>query len=200
MGTKTDRWNKRMMPQLRTEAEIRRYLNRTEVIDWIETLLIAATVMIFFLLFVIQTVVVDGNSMNPTLHEHERLFTAAQFYQVEPRDIVVIRRDHNTPIIKRVIATEGQMVDIDFIQGKVYVDGEEQDEPYIAAPTYNSGGDQGISFPATVPEDCIFVLGDNRNESLDSRYQEIGMVNLDHVFGKVLFRFFPFDKIGLVGD
>ena len=92
------------------------------------------------------------------------------------------------PIVKRVIATEGQTVDIDFEQGLVYVDGELLDEPYINEPTYLSYAESGqaLEYPAVVPEGCIFVMGDNRNHSADSRFAPVGMVDQRDVLGKVL--------------
>lgn len=97
-------------------------------------------------------------------------------------------------MVKRVIATEGQTIEIDFDRGRVYVDGELLDEPYIAEPTHNQLDFQG---PQTVPEGCVFVMGDNRNASSDSRRAQIGMVDERLIVGKVLLRVFPFDSIGV---
>lgn len=171
---------------------------KNEVIEWLETLFIYLSIAVFILLFIFHNVQVDGNSMLPTLHNNERLVTSPLFYNIQKDDIVVINRDYDEPLVKRVIATEGQTVNIDFKKSEVYVDGELQNEPFILEPTKNSGGDRGITYPATVPKGCIFVMGDNRNDSLDSRYQEVGMIHTDHVFGKVLFRLTPFNKMGLV--
>lgn len=184
------------LPVLETDEEKRRYLLKYELMDWAETLLIAGTVVVFVLLFICQIVVVNGPSMQPTLHNGERLLTWSTFWDLEAGDIVCVNRDGEEPIIKRVIATEGQTVDVDPQQGKVYVDGKELDESYILEPTYTDGNNRSIGFPAEVPEDCIFVMGDNRNNSLDSRFQEVGMVRIDHVFGKVACRIYPFDKFG----
>lgn len=178
--------------QPQNAAEIRRTLWKGELLDWVETLTIAVTIAMVTLLFFVQIVIVDGDSMNPTLFDTERLLISTSLYGIDRGDIVVIHRDNDEPIVKRVIATEGQTVDIDFVKGEVYVDGQLQQEDYIFEPTYNSGGALGVSFPVTVPKDCVFVLGDNRNHSLDSRYQEIGMVPTDHIFGEVLCRIYPF--------
>ena len=92
------------------------------------------------------------------------------------------------PIIKRVIAPEGQTVDIDFVEGIVYVDGVALDEPYTNTPTTLF---EGVSFPLTVEDGCIFVLGDNRNDSLDSRSREIGQIDKREILGKAIFLAIP---------
>ena len=101
--------------------------------------------------------------------------------------------DDDKPIVKRVIAMEGQTVDINFDTGEVFVDGVLQDEPYINEPTYR---DNGTQFPLTVPENCIFVMGDNRNHSTDSRDPRIGCVDQRYVLGKALQIVMPFKRIG----
>ena len=98
-------------------------------------------------------------------------------------------------LVKRVIATAGQTIDIDFNRGIVYVDGVAMDEPYINALTENRDDFQG---PQTVPEGCVFVMGDNRNESTDSRHATIGMVDARLIIGKVYFTVFPFSDFGSV--
>lgn len=157
---------------------------------------ILACVTIVFV-FAIRLVGVDGDSMYPTLHDRDYLGLLSNvFYQeVEQGDIVVMTVPffENEPIVKRVIATEGQTVDIDFNSGSVYVDGKLQQETYINEPTYLSYEEmgQGLSYPALVPEGCIFVMGDNRNHSADSRFAPVGMVDERDVLGKVLCVLFP---------
>lgn len=154
---------------------------------------ILAFVTVLFV-FAIRLVGVDGDSMYPTLHHRDYLglLSNVLYRDVEPGDIVVITVPDgefaNEPIVKRVIATGGQTVDIDFDQGIVYVDGVEQDEPYINEPTYLSYQEvgQGMEYPLTVDEGCLFVMGDNRNHSADSRYAPVGLVDEDDVLGKVL--------------
>jgi signal peptidase I len=111
-------------------------------------------------------------------------------YQPSRGDIVVVTKPNseNEPLIKRVIALEGQTVDIDFSKGIVYVDGEALDEPYVNTPT-NLRYD--VKFPITVPKGDLFVLGDNRNGSLDSRSSRIGFIDTRYVLGKVYLRIFP---------
>ena len=106
-------------------------------------------------------------------------------------DIIVASKDsfkNGEPIIKRIIATEGQTVDIDFEAGIVYVDGNALDEPYVNTPTNLK---EGSTFPLTVAEGCVFVMGDNRNDSLDSRSTEIGQIDCREIMGKVLFLAIP---------
>ena len=103
------------------------------------------------------------------------------------------RRDES--IIKRVIAVGGDTVDIDFYKGTVSVNGQELDEPYVGTPTNLS---YDMKFPLTVPAGKLFVLGDNRNDSIDSRSTDIGLINENKVLGKVIFRFYPFNKIGII--
>ena len=122
-------------------------------------------------------------------------------------DIVVARKEgfSSEPIVKRVIATEGQTVDIDFSTGSVYVDGELLEETYIKEPTYD---DEGLAFPVTVEEGCIFVMGDNRNASDDSRNPRLGIVDERYVLGKAVFLLLPgndsvtkkpdYSRIGLI--
>ena len=170
--------------------------------------LLAAVILIFMLCF--RVVVVSGTSMNNTLLDGDYLLLIGDmFYRnPQPGDVIVASKDsfdNGAPIVKRVIATEGQEVDIDFNSGIVYVDGVPLDEPYTMTPTNNP---EGTSFPLVVEEGCIFVMGDNRNASKDSRDPEIGQIDRREVLGKVVFLFFPgtnkgthkldFSRIGVV--
>ena len=177
-----------------------------EIFEWLDVLVVAiiAVVLVFSFLFRIATI--DGGSMENTLFGGERVVITDFFYTPKAGDIVVVSRNidnsvsdintSDTPIIKRVIATEGQTVDIDFENGIVYVDGEALEEPYVKTPT-NVAYD--IEFPVTVDEGCIFVLGDNRNDSLDSRSSKIGnggMIDTRYVLGHAIYRIWPFTKLG----
>ncbi len=158
--------------------------------------LIAGVLLVFSFLF--RVVVVSGPSMNHTLVDGDCLLLLGNVLYTEPKkgDIVVIAKekyDHGTPIIKRVIATEGQTVDIDFQAGIVYVDGNALDEPYTATPTTLY---EGVDFPLTVSEGCVFVLGDNRNDSKDSRSLEIGQIDCREILGKGILLFFPGNNKG----
>ena len=169
---------------------------RGEIYDWMQSLVFALIICIIVFVFIFRIVDVSGDSMNPTLLNGDKLVVSDVFYKPKQGDIVIFRKDEYKAeaLVKRVIATEGQTIEIDFDRGRVYVDGELLDEPYIAEPTRNQLDFQG---PQTVPEGCVFFMGDNRNASSDSRKAEIGMVDERLIVGKVLLRVFPLDSIGV---
>ncbi|MBQ8763594.1 MAG: signal peptidase I [Clostridia bacterium] len=159
---------------------------------------IAAVAIVFIFLF--RTVGVVGDSMYPTLHNTDRIILSAFYDESENGDIVVTCQPSKSPVIpdvlvKRVIATEGQTVDIDFEKGVVYVDGVALDEPYINEPTHDR---ENFYEPVTVPEGYVFVMGDNRNHSTDSRDNRVGLIREEYILGEALFRIVPFGqfKIG----
>ncbi|MBQ9929954.1 MAG: signal peptidase I [Oscillospiraceae bacterium] len=166
---------------------------------WRKTLLVYAhdviyvlAALVIFSLF-LRVVVVDGTSMNGTLKDGDYLLVLSNIFYREPQqgDIIVASKEtfeDGAPIVKRVIATEGQTVDIDFEEGIVYVDGEALDEPYTLTPTSLY---EGVDFPLVVGENCLFVLGDNRNGSRDSRHPSIGLIDEREVIGKVIFLMIP---------
>lgn len=168
---------------------------RGEVYEWIQCLVFALIFCVILFVFFFRLVDVVGDSMNPTLENADKMVVSDLFYKPKQGDIVIFRKDEYKPeaLVKRVIATEGQTVEIDFNKGRVYVDGVLLDEPYIAEPTRNQIDFTGIQ---VVPEGCVFVMGDNRNESADSRDSRIGMVDERLIIGKVLFTVFPLDHIG----
>ena len=174
--------------------------------DWL--FLLIAIFLLFLLVF--RVIVVSQDSMFSTLWDGDYLLLLNNVFYHEPEqgDIVVISKktfDDGRPIIKRVIATEGQTVDIDFENGIVYVDSEALQEDYINNLTTN---DEGMAFPLTVEDNCIFVLGDNRGVSLDSRSPQIGQIDRREILGKALFLMIPgthhgqfsqdFGRIGVV--
>jgi len=165
--------------------------------DWLESIVSALVVCILLFVFVGRTVCVIGSSMVPTLEADDRLVISKLFYEPEYGDIVVLRKTEfaDYPIVKRVIAIEGQTVDIDFDEGIVYVDGDALDEPYTNSATNDREDFDG---PIKVPEGCVFVMGDNRNRSTDSRTDSIGCVDTRYIIGKAYFRLTPFDKIGKI--
>lgn len=168
---------------------------RGEVYEWIQCLVFALIFCVIVFVFFFRLVDVVGDSMNPTLENADKMLVSDLFYKPKQGDIVIFRKDEYKPqaLVKRVIATEGQTVEIDFNKGRVYVDGVLLDEPYIAEPTINQIDFTGVQ---VVPEGCVFVMGDNRNESSDSRDSRIGMVDERLIIGKVLFTVFPLDHIG----
>lgn len=180
-----------------------------DLYEWTQALVGSVLAVVLVFTFLIRLIGVDGHSMVPTLQNGDRLLVLSSLldHDYEYGDIVVLREESflEEPIVKRVIATEGQTVDIDFEAGIVYVDGEALDEPYINEPTYM---EEGTEFPLTVPEGCIFVMGDNRNHSSDSRDSRLGTVDTRCVLGKAVFLAFPgaddvtgkreFGRIGLI--
>ena len=161
--------------------------------SWLRTLVcvVLATVLVFTL--VVRIVRVEKQSMRETLQNGDILLTVNRHLagELKAGDIVVVKKEYfedGKPIVKRIIATEGQTVDIDFDAGVVYVDGQALEEDYIREPTYL---DEGLEFPITVPEGCLFLLGDNRNNSMDSRYPDLGPVDVRCVIGKAVVLVFP---------
>ena len=141
--------------------------------------------------FFFRTATVSGRSMQPTLNSGDMLMVTALGSEHKQGDIVVITQPNafNEPIIKRIIAVEGQKVDIDFEQGVVYVDGKREEGDYkLNAPTFER---EDFNGPVTVPEGHVFVMGDNRNDSTDSRSNDVGMINVKYIYGTVLGRISP---------
>ncbi len=169
----------------------------SELFDWGEALLISLATVILIFVFGVRIIGVEGHSMEPTLQDSNQLLVSNLFYTPEKGDIVILTKDSfmTSPIVKRVIATEGDTIDIDFDEGTVTVNGEVLEEDYILEPTYTQ---LDTDFPQTVPEGCVFVMGDNRNGSTDSRYSELGMVDTRYIIGKVLLRIYPLNEIGTV--
>ncbi len=174
------------------------------VVEYVEIFAFALLFVLLIFSFAFRLCVVDGGSMNNTLQDQEKVLTTNLFYSPECGDIVVFYENkiHEKPLVKRVIATEGQTVEINFNTGKVYVDGEELDEDYVYLNTgkyeygiiyQNPNFDRETRiFKATVPDDSVFVMGDNRNGSDDSRNSSIGFVSRQQIMGKVICRISPF--------
>lgn len=163
------------------------------VLLYVHDLMCMLLVMMLLFLVVFRVILVTGDSMFTTLWDGDYLLLVSELFcgDPEPGDIVVISKqsfDNGSPIVKRVIATQGQTVDIDFESGTVYVDGQALREPYIHNETTN---EEGTVFPLTVAENCIFVLGDNRAVSLDSRSPQIGQIDRREVLGKALCLMIP---------
>lgn len=150
-------------------------------------------VFVLLFTFVARVIVVSGPSMESTLWERDLIFVWALGYEPKQGDIVVLTQEHyqEDSIIKRVIATGGQRVDIDYNTGTVYVDGQALQEDYINEPMRLPGWGEGVNH-VEVPEGCIFVMGDNRNHSADSRHPDIGIVDTRCVIGRGLAVLFPF--------
>lgn len=161
--------------------------------EWVQALVCSVVAVVMLFTFAVRLIGVDGRSMVPTLQNGDRLLVLTSLLNNDYQygDIVILRKgafSGGEPIVKRVIATEGQTVDIDFEKGIVYINGAPLEEDYINEPTYT---EEGTVFPLTVPENSIFVMGDNRNNSSDSRSSLLGTVDTRYVIGKAVFLLFP---------
>lgn len=172
------------------------------VYSWLQPILFALTVLILVSTFLGRLIGVDGDSMLPTLHNGDMLVLQSVGYTPKNGDVVVLSTPTfrgGAPLVKRIIATGGQRLDIDYDAGVVYVDGVALEEDYLGETMRKPSFDH-YDYPLTVPEGCVFVMGDNRNNSSDSRYDEfaqsIGMVDQRRVLGRAVWILFPFSRFG----
>lgn len=158
--------------------------------EWLDSIIIALACLLVVFTFFFRVAGVDGKSMYPTLNHGDWLAISSENYTARRGDIIVITEPNgvNRPIIKRIIGIAGDEIDIDFMNHTVSVNGKELDEPYINEPT---GRYFDVEFPVTVPEGHVFVMGDNRNDSLDSRSSMVGFVDERYILGRAFFRFMP---------
>ncbi len=163
---------------------------------WLQALVRALVTLILLFTFVGRVIGVDGRSMLPTLHDRDTMLLQSLGYRPAQGDVVVLTKYFEQvrgPIVKRVIATEGQTVDIDYAAGTVTVDGIVLDEPYIREPM-RAPWTEGATH-ITVPEGHVFVMGDNRNESNDSRNPSLGTVDERYILGRVLMVLLPLNHL-----
>lgn len=167
------------------------------VYDWIRCIIFAIAIVVIVLTFVFRLVDVEGTSMCDTLQTKDKVIVTNLLYTPRDNDIVVISHgaEYKKPIIKRVIATEGQTLELDYENEKIIVDGIEISEPYIKGTTFSGNYGNNV-IPSVIPEGKIFVMGDNRQVSLDSRSTEIGLIDVKDVIGKAQVVAFPFDHFG----
>ena len=163
-----------------------------ELYDWLQCIVSAIICGIFIFVFLGRTIGVDGHSMMQTLQDRDRVIMSNLFYTPHNGDIVVFRSSSETfgetPLVKRIIAVAGQTIDINFNTGEVFIDGALIYEPYINELTTSR---DSFSGPMTIPEGYVFVMGDNRNGSTDSRSSRVGLVDTRLILGKVLFIVVP---------
>ena len=167
------------------------------LLEWYEALISAALVLVLIFSFFFRIIQEDGSSMVPTLVNGDKLIVWGAGYTPQRGDVVIVDSytSYGKPLVKRVIAKGGDTVSIDYATGTVAVNGEVLQEDYIAEPTY-LGYD--VQFPYTVPEGTVFVMGDNRNQSLDSRSTYVGCIDERDILGRVLLCFMPFTDFGVV--
>lgn len=201
-----------------------------ELYDWSEALVTSLVFVILVFALIVRIIGVEGSSMEPTLHDGDKVLLTNMFYEPQRGDVVVFTKkglgleelhrspssetgSHNNgdlrefipyyqkvedqPLVKRIIATEGETVDINMETGKVSVNGEVLEEDYIKDVIRI---DPDMIFPAVVPEGCVFVMGDNRNNSLDSRSDKVGFIDKRYILGHVIARIYPFTNISLINS
>ena len=174
-----------------------------ELFEWLQMVMICVLGAVIAFNLVVRLSVVDGQSMDPTLEHGELMLVWSLGYSPKQGDIVIINKTtanflHEQAIVKRVIALGGQTVDIDYGEGVVYVDGEALEEDYILEEMYFPGNPYMQETHFEIPEGEVFVLGDNRNGSTDSRDERLGSIDEDYILGRAVAAVWPMDKIGLI--
>ena len=173
---------------------------------WVQTLVYAVVAIVLVFTFVGRLTRVEGNSMLNTLHDGDLLLLQSVGYEPKVGDVVVLNKTTaettallgGDAIVKRVVALGGQTVRIDYSTSTLYVDDQVVDEPYVREFMHLRSGPYSGQTPFVVPEDSVFVLGDNRNESTDSRQEMLGPVHKDYILGRALCILFPLSDIKLL--
>lgn len=162
--------------------------------DWVKSVLVSVVLIVMIMAFVLRIVVIDGTSMENTLMNLDKAIITTFNYEPKDGDIVAIAHggNLNETIIKRVIATEGQTIEFDFEKAQVIVNGVILDEPYIKNATTRSND---WDIPTVIPEGYVFVMGDNREVSRDSRESAVGLIPVDDIIGKAQVIITPFDRM-----
>ena len=171
------------------------------VFEWLEIFIISVAAVFILFSFVARIAVVDGSSMYPTLSHNDKLLVRQIFYTPKQGDIIVCQSENyglDKPLVKRIIATEGQKVRLDRENWKIYVNGFAIDEPYLVQGSGLMINWEYETDEIVVPQGHVFVLGDNRNNSLDSRFYGVGFIDERYIIGQVIYRFLPFDGFGPV--
>ena len=153
--------------------------------EFVSTVIMALLIVAVVFTFVFRIATVEGSYMNPTLENSDKIIITNLTSNYKVGDIIVIHRTSDVPLIKRIIAKEGDTVDIDFKKGQVKINGKVIEEDYIAEPTHLDFED-GFDYPVKVPKGHVFVMGDNRNASLDSRCGQVGFIDVNSIVGKAV--------------
>jgi signal peptidase I len=177
---------------------------KNDLFSWLQALVFALLLLILSFTFLGRIISVDGNSMYPTLHHKDMLLLQCVGYEPKQGDIVVLTKPFagfTSPIVKRIIATGGQTVRIDYNEGLVYVDEVPLNEPYINEVMKQPSPSSSLTITnAKVPEGYVFVMGDNRNASTDSRHPELGVVDQRYILGRAFFVLLPFDRLSPINS
>ena len=174
---------------------------RADVYDWIQCIIFALVFCVLLFVFAVRMVNVVGHSMVPTLEQNDKVVISNLFYHPKQGDIVVLHKNFegiNKPIVKRVIAVGGQTVEIDYDTNTVYVDGEPINQDFILEPMVQPSNPAMQQTYWEVPEGSVFVMGDNRNNSLDSRVDELGPVDNRYILGKAIYTLLPAEHAGAI--
>jgi signal peptidase I len=187
---------------------------REKIFSFAETMIISLFSVTLVFVFLLRVTTITGISMAETLSEGDRVIMTAWYGTPKQGDVVVINAEHavtmndsgelvaskgiNKYIVKRIIAVPGQKVDFDFHKGTVYIDDKVYDEPYITGLTHLDEGAFTGHYPLTVPDGYVFVMGDNRRDSQDSRSYRIGLIPEEDIVGKILMRVYPLKDLGLI--
>lgn len=174
------------------KIQLKKSMVTSTVFDWLGSLFMALICVLIVMSFFFRVIDVDGPSMEPTLINHDKVIITDLFYTPHQGDIVVISHgeSYEKALIKRVIAIEGQDLQIDFENNKVYVDGKLLEEDYIQGVT-KLGDKSPDEVNGIIPEGKVFVMGDNRTISLDSRWNEIGLISVSDIIGKAQLDIIP---------
>ena len=173
---------------------------RMDLYYWLQALVVALIAIVLLFTFVGRIIGVKGSSMYPTLHNGDMMLVQSIGYHPRQGDVVVLTKESflSEAIVKRVIAVGGQTVEIDYDTGTVYVDGQPLEEDYIMEPMVRPESPYLQGTYWEVPEGSVFVMGDNRNNSSDSRDSRLGPVDTRYVLGRAICTVLPFQHIGLV--
>ena len=172
-----------------------------DLFTWLQALTFALVIIMIVFTFFARIIGVDGHSMEPTLQDRDMLLLQCAGYEPRQGDVVVLHKSFSTtgePIVKRVIAVGGQSVHIDYDSSTVYVDGEPVDDSYLGEPMVQPGSSTMQGTDWDIPEGSVFVMGDNRNNSSDSREESLGPVENQYVLGRALVVLFPFSHFGSI--